>query len=338
MRFAFTDDQLAFRDAVRDMLKKECTPAVVRAAWDSDDGRAAGVWSQLGDMGVLGMSAPEAWGGLGMSALDMVLVLEESGRVALPEPLIETTAVAVPLLDEVGSDAIKDRWLGAAAAGNAIIAVGLAHSPYVVDAHIADLIVLERDGALFAVTPDDVTLTERPAVDRARKLFEVDLPPTTQTLAAGDAARAAVAAAYDRGALAAAAQLVGLSRHMIDMTVEYAGVRQQFGKPIGSFQAVKHRLADAQVAVEFARPLVYRAAYSVAHDDAERSLHVSMAKAYASEAAITASRAALQCHGAIGYSFEYDLHLWMKRAWCLAADWGSAEQHRARIGTAILGD
>ena len=141
----------------------------------------------------------------------------------------------------------------------------------------------------------------------------------------------------DRGAYATAAQLLGLADRMIELTVDYAKERKQFGVPIGSFQAVKHHLANARLALEFARPLVYRAAYSVAHDDPDRSVHVSMAKAQASDAAMLASRVALQCHGAIGYTTEYDLHLYMKRAWALARAWGDASWHRRRIEQAILG-
>jgi len=142
--------------------------------------------------------------------------------------------------------------------------------------------------------------------------------------------------AFDRGAFATAAQLLGVARKMIDMTVEYAQLRTQFGKPIGSFQAVKHQLAEAHVALEVARPCVYRAAHALARREPDRALHVSMAKAYASDAATRAAKAALQCHGAIGYSYEYDLHLWMKRAWAQAAAWGDAAWHRARIGAAVL--
>jgi alkylation response protein AidB-like acyl-CoA dehydrogenase len=123
---------------------------------------------------------------------------------------------------------------------------------------------------------------------------------------------------------------------MIDMTVEYVSLRRQFGRPVGSFQAVKHALAEAHVAIELARPCVHRAAYALAHREADLATHVSLAKALASDAATLAARTALQCHGAIGYSFEHDLHLWMKRAWALAASCGSAAAHRARLAAAIL--
>ena len=332
MRFDFTADQVAFRDAVRELLHRECPPARVRAAWDAEGSFA--VWPHLAKMGIVGMTAPERWGGLGLGELDLVLVLEEAGRSALPEPLLETTAVGVPLLDDVASDAVKDRWIGAAAAGRAVISVGLGDSPFVVDARRSQLLLLQRGDELHAVEPSQTTLTAEPAVDGARRLYRVDWTPSAQTHLG--TSRAALADAFDRGAVGAAAQLLGVSRHLLDMTVEYVVVRTQFGKAIGSFQAVKHQLADALVALELARPCVYRAAYALAHREPDRAVHVSMAKAMASEAGRRCARTALQCHGAIGYSFEYDLHLWMKRAWALATAYGDAAWHRARVAAAIL--
>jgi alkylation response protein AidB-like acyl-CoA dehydrogenase len=140
----------------------------------------------------------------------------------------------------------------------------------------------------------------------------------------------ALGAAFDRGVVGTAAQQCGLAQRMLDMTAEYAKERKQFGVPIGSFQAVKHHLADARVALEFARPLVYRAAATL------DPVHASMAKAKADDAALLTARAALQCHGAIGYTTEYDLHLYMKRAWVLARAMGDGRLHRNRVATAIL--
>jgi alkylation response protein AidB-like acyl-CoA dehydrogenase len=346
MRFDFDAEQVAFRDAVRELLARECPPARVRAAWDEepDASRAAPlkVWPHLAAMGVVGMTAPERWGGLGLSMLDLTLVLEETGRAALPEPLVETTAVAIPLLDELASDAVKDRWIGAAASGKAVIGVGLgsglgASAHLVAFARRAQLLLLEHAGELHAVEPAKATLTAQASVDGARRLYRVDWTPSAATrVAAGPAARTALDDAHDRGAVAVAAQLLGVSRQLLDMTVDYAKVRTQFGKPIGSFQAVKHQLADALVALELARPCVYRAAYAITHRETERGVFAAMAKARASDAAIRVAKTALQCHGAIGYSFEYDLHLWMKRAWTLAAAWGDAAWHRARIAAAVL--
>jgi len=323
VRFAFTEDQIAFRDAVRELLAKECPPTVVREAWGADSGRVGRAWAALGEMGILGLLAPESVGGLGLSYVDLVLLLEETGYVALPEPIVEHAAVAMPLLGEPAA------FLG----GDETISSSFFHEPVVPFADRADRFLLVHDGAWFLVSRADVELAPIESVDGARRLARVQWVPERETVVGeGEAA----AAAFDRGALGTAAQLIGLTRRMLDMTVEYVIDRRQFGVPIGSFQAVKHHLADARIALEFARPLVYRAAWSVADDDDDAAVHVSMAKATASDAAALTAKHVLQCHGAIGYSFEYDLHLFMKRAWALAAAWGDAALHRDRVGRAIL--
>jgi alkylation response protein AidB-like acyl-CoA dehydrogenase len=320
VHFAFTEDQLAFRDAVRDLLERECPPAVVRAAWTNNTGRSATVWNHLADMGVLGVVAPETAGGLGLTVVDLVLVLEETGYAALPEPIVEHAAVAVPILEDPR----------AAAEGRVTVTAALDGSGLAGWADTADLVVLPGDTGARVMARNDVTLERRRSVDGARRRFAVTPTgdPTSVRPALG---------AFERGALGAAAQLVGLTRRMLDLTVGYVTERRQFGVPVGSFQAVKHHLADVRIGLEFARPLVYRAAWSLAHDDPDAALHVSMAKAQASDAAQLAGRQALQCHGATGYSYEYDLHLYLKRAWALAATWGDARWHRARVGRAILG-
>lgn len=316
MRFAFTDEQLAFRDAVADLLAKECPPAVVRAAWDNADGRSGRVWSTLGEMGALGVLVAESDGGIGLSELEAVLFAEEAGRVALPEPFVEHVFVGGPL---VGG--------GDVATGATTVTAG---DPFVVYADSADVIVrLGHDS--FRCARDGATLTPRPSVDRSRRVFAVDPAPSAQALSATE-----VSTAFWRGALGCSAQLIGLARHLLDTTVRYVTDRRQFGVPIGSFQAIKHKLADVRIAIDFAAPLVYRAAYSLAHDDPEAPVHVGMAKAAAGDAATLAAGHSLQCHGAIGYSDEHDLHLWMKRVWALAATWGDADWHRDRIGRATL--
>lgn len=329
MHFQFTDDQVLFRDAVRELLEKECPAAHVRAMWESGSGRSPELWDRLVRMGVVGLTVPEEHGGLGLDEVDLVLLLEETGRAGLPEPVLETTAVGAPLLRDVGA---LDRL-----PRDGVVTVGLDVLPYVTDAHVAGLLLLQRDDELHALTRDAVELTREPSLDGARRLFTVAWQPAAGTrLVSGDDARRAIARAFDRGALAAAAQLLGAADRLIEMAADHARGREQFGKPIGSFQAVKHQLANARLALEFARPVTYRAAFSVAHDDGERTTHVSMAKACASDAAALAARTALQVHGAIGYTWEHDLHLWMKRAWALAAAWGDASWHRARVADAIL--
>ncbi|HEY8215858.1 MAG TPA: acyl-CoA dehydrogenase family protein [Acidimicrobiia bacterium] len=322
MRFAFTEDQVAFRDAVRDVLAKECTPATVRAAWAG--GGSEDAWAALGAMGVLGVLAPEAAGGLGLTAVDLVLLLEESGFAALPEPLVEHGCVAIPLLDGPEPELLD---------GSVRVTAPFHHDTVVPYADHADWFLCFDAGAIRLVPRAAVELEPLESVDGARRLARVRAPDDAGAVVADGSA---VKQAFERGAFGTAAQLVGLARRMIEMTVEYAKGRRQFGVPIGSFQAVKHHLADARIALEFARPLVYRAAWSLTRGDADASTHVSMAKSTASDAAVLAARRALQCHGAIGYSYEYDLHLFMKRTWALAAAWGDAAWHRDRVGRAIL--
>lgn len=324
MRFAFTDDQLAFRDAVRSLLDKECAPEVVRAAWD---GKPTEVWGRLADMGVVGMTAPGEHGGLGMDELDLVLVLEECGRAALPEPILEHTAVIIPALRDAGGK-LATRWLPALAAGETLATAGLGPAPLVPDADRASLLLDDHDGCVHLVGMASCEVTPLPSVDGGRRLFTVAWSAEKETKLEG----ADADLLFDRGALAAAAQLLGLADRMISMTVEYAEEREQFGRPIGSFQAVQHHVANAYMALAFARPAVYRAAHAVARAEADRPAHVSVAKAYAGDAAETAARTALQVHGAIGYSWEHDLHLFMKRAWSLAAAWGDGPFHRRRVG------
>jgi alkylation response protein AidB-like acyl-CoA dehydrogenase len=330
VRFTFTAEQLEFRDAVRDLLDKQCTAVDVRAAWSSESGRSPARWKALADMGVVGLTVPSEYGGLGMDEVGLVLLLEEAGRAGLPEPLLETTAVGAPLLASVG--AATGDWLSKVAAGSLVLAVGLEAQPYVADAHVADLLLLEHQGRVHALPRDAVELSARPSVDGGRRLFSVVWAPVTPLAIPA----AELALAFDRGALGAAAELLGISRRLIDITAGYARERHQFGQPIGSFQAVKHHLADALLALELARPVVYRAAWSIAAGDPDRSVHVSMAKAYASNAADRAARVALQVHGALGYTWECDIHLWMKKGWALGAAWGDAAWHRRRVAEAVI--
>jgi len=316
VRFAFDDDQLAFRDAVRDVLEKECPPAVVRDAWENADGRSGRAWTALAEMGVLGALVPEAQGGLGLTMLDVVLLAEETGRAALPEPFVEHVLVGAPI---VATEAVAD--------GSITISAGAPNVPY---AESADLLVVGADEAVV-VASETAKLEPLRSVDGSRRVCSVT---TTEVLRVLDADESH--SAFDRGALGTAAQLIGLAAAMLDTTVGYVAERRQFGVPIGSQQAIKHKLADVRVGLEFARPLVYRAAYSLATEDPSASIHVSMAKARAGDVAALAAGHALQCHGAIGYSFEHDLHLWMKRAWALVAAWGDSAWHRERVARAIL--
>jgi alkylation response protein AidB-like acyl-CoA dehydrogenase len=347
MDFRYEEDPLLFQETVRDFLAKECTPEAVRAIWESKTGRSPALWKKLAEIGVTGLLAPEAHGGMGFDETTLVLLLEEAGRAALPEPVIGTAAVAVPLLDEIGG-ALASEWLPRIAAGDAIVAVGHPVSPFVEDAHVADLLLLPvsdrraphaSGGELHAVPAADARITEQPANDPGRRIASVEFRPSAATrVADGARARALLDGALDRGALACAAEALGVCDRLVAEAVAYTSQRKQFGKPVGSFQAVKHMLANVKVKLEYARPVVWRAAWSVARGAPHRSVHVSMAKLAACEAAAFGAKSALQAHGAIGYTWEQDLHLWMRRAWSLEAAWGRSSFHLGRVRRAVLED
>jgi alkylation response protein AidB-like acyl-CoA dehydrogenase len=348
MRFALTEDQADFRDAVRGLLADTCPPEAVRAAWGGavgehtggggGDGRVRAAWSALAEMGVLGLLVPEDHGGLGLTDEDLVPLLVECGRAGLPDPVSSTAYVATGLLRDHVGDGAAAAWLPRIASGEATVLVGFEGSPNLPAAASADAFLMCEGDQVHLLRPADVKLTALESVDGARALCRVDWDPAPDTaILSGEAGFAAINQAFDRAALGAAAQLVGLGHRMLDLTVGYVGERKQFGVPVGSFQAVKHHLADAALAVSFAEPLVLHAANSLAHGSDGAPVHVSMAKARASEAAVGAASTSLQCHGAIGYTVEYDLHLFMKRAWALAARYGDADFHRRRVRTSLLG-
>lgn len=337
MHFAFTEEQLRFRDSVRGVLERTCAPAAVRQVWDQEHAHDPGRWRALADLGFLGLLVPEDAGGLGLDEIAAILPLEETGRAALPEAVVDTALVAAPLLAAATERALADPWLERIAAGGSVVAVGFPPNPWVSHADVADLLLLADGDAIHAVPRAHVRLERLPHLDGAQRLFRVDWTPADRTrLAAGARARRLRAAAVDRGTLGTAAQLLGVAARLIEEAVRYARQRQQFGRAIGSFQAVKHMLANAQVRLEFARPVVHRAAYAAAREAANRGRDASHAKIAAADAAAFAARTALQVHGAIGYTWEVDLHMWMKRAWALETAWGTSSWHRARVAAAVL--
>ena len=337
MRFSFSEEQRTFQASMRTFLERECTPHEVRALWDTDTGRSPARWSRLAQMGLLGVLVPERHGGLGMDEIDLVLLLEETGRAALPEPVLDTAAVGVPLLAGLEGAARADDWLRGVAEGTAILAVGHRANAFVADAHVADLVLMQHEDEVHAVPRARVEVERQPCNDPSRRLFRVRWSPASDTrVARGSIGRRLLAAALDRGALAAAAELLGVGQQLVDLAVRHASQREQFGHPIGSFQAVKHMLANVAVRLEFARPVVYRAAFSVARDLSTRAVDVSHAKVAAAEAAAQAAKVALQVHGAMGYTWEVDLHIWMKRAWARALAWGSTAWHRDRVARVVL--
>lgn len=337
MDFTFSEDQLLFRDSVRDFLVKEVTPERIRASWDTDSGREDALWQQLAELGLTGMTVPEEHGGLGMNELDFVLLAQECGYVALPEPLVNTALVAVPLLNRLGGEHAA-RWLPAIAGGELRVAVGCSENGLVEDAAQAGLLLWAEPEALYLLTPEQFDARLNESVDPSRKLYAVDIDSGASPVLAGDDARKYYTAILDRGALGAAAQALGLAQRMVDISVQYTGERKQFGKPIGSFQAVKHHMANVAVRLEYAKAPVHRAAYLLATDAPGASEAVSHAKLVACEAANLAAKNSIQVHGAMGYTWEVDLHIFMKKAWALAGSFGDSGFHKQRIAARIFAE
>ncbi len=338
MRFAFTDEQNMMRKATRDLLGATCHPQVVRAVWNGDDGASQPAWRELAAVGVLGMLVPESHGGMSLSLVDLVAILEEAGRAALPEPLVDTTAALVPLLVECDPSEHRDSWLTGIASGTLRFGVSAPSvASLVPQAHRLDGLVFWREDAIRVAHPQQLVLSPQRSVDRSRRLSQIHVDGTPGTLLlAGERGSREWALLELRACLGTAAELLGLSARMLEMTVEYSKARHQFGSPIGSFQAVKHHLADAWLALDFARPLVYQAAWVLSQKNRDATVSVSLAKAQASDAAWKIARIALQVHGAIGYTTEYDLHLYMKRAFALAAAWGDGARHREKLAKYLL--
>jgi alkylation response protein AidB-like acyl-CoA dehydrogenase len=315
--FEIDEQQRDFAASIDAALSSADLPGAVRAWARGDTGPGRKVWARLADLGVCALNVSEEFDGIGAHPVDLVVAAERLGRWCVPGPVTESIAVAPILL-------ANDRRSAALASGDLIATVALPPQvPYAVDAEFAGLILVAADGEVRDGTAGDA----RESVDPSRKLFDVS--------ASGDASTADVARAYDFGALTAAAQLIGAGQAMLDVGVEYAKQRSQFGKVIGSYQAIKHKLADVHIALELARPLVYGAALSLGNASADTARDVSAAKVAASEAALLAARSALQTHGAIGFTQEHDLSLWLLRVQALRSAWGDPSAHRRRLLEAL---
>ncbi|GAA2898968.1 acyl-CoA dehydrogenase [Streptosporangium fragile] len=326
MKFVLDAEQRMFGEALHKLLAEAGTPAVVRAwaAGSPAPGRA--LWRSLADAGVFALAVPESAGGVGPLPVELVTAFHEIGRHAAPGPIVETVAAAT-LLGRLGDEAPAATWLPGIAAGEAVVSLALPPAvPYALDADVADVVLAVDGEEVRGAAAGPV----RASLDPARRLFPV-VPGAV--LAAGPAVRAAALEAYDMGVLVCAAQLVGVGRRLLEVTVEYAVTRRQFGRPIGEFQAVRHHLANVLVGLEYARPLVHGAALAAGSPEFARD--VSAAKVAAGEAAYAAARVALQVHGAIGYTDEYDPSLWIRKARALYTAWGSPAEHRARVMAAL---
>lgn len=316
MKFALDDEQRMFGDTLRAMLSDADVPKAVRAWSEGDHGPGRALWSALGGAGMFALTVEEEHGGAGLLPVELVTAMIEVGRHAVPGPVVET-AVAATLVDD-------PERLSALAEGSLIAT--LAHSPtvpYALDADVADLVLTLDGDTLHEAAVDGST---PPSLDPARRLFT--WRPGTRI-----GSREPAEHPRDLGALACAAQALGVGEHLLSTTVSYVSTRKQFGRAVGEYQAVKHRLADTFTELEFVRPLLHGAALS--HGTPEFGRDVSAAKVAASEAAYAAAKTALQLHGATGYTDEYDLSLWIRKARALRSAWGDPARHRERLAAAI---
>ncbi|GAA1924482.1 acyl-CoA dehydrogenase family protein [Nocardioides marmoribigeumensis] len=311
MRFELTEEQRGFGASLADLLKGADVVGAARA-WGSGSPEAGlTLWRRLADQGLCALVVPESAGGLGGSPVDLCVAFEQLGRHAVPGPWVESAAYLPVAL------APSSTVLGALAEGEIGTVAALPVVPRALDAHVADHVFLSSGQSLSTASAG----SSYDSIDPARTLFDV-LPG--DEVEAGDLHRA-----FDLAVLATSAQLLGLGEHLLSTTVDYVKQRKQFGREIGSYQALKHRLADVRIALDFVRPLVFGAA--VQWEGPDRSRDVAAAKVAASDGAHLAARTALQLHGAIGYTQEYDASVWILRTRALVSAWGTPQQARRRV-------
>jgi alkylation response protein AidB-like acyl-CoA dehydrogenase len=326
MDFDLSDDQAALRDGARELLDGLASPVQVRAHAGTDAAYDAALWSAMTEQGWLGIEVPEERGGVGLGAVEVAVLGEELGRHAAPAPFVPTV-LAIDAFSAAG----ETEWVDRLVAGDALACVAWDPSAPVPYAPSADVAVVISGDAVYAMEITDKP-RRQPAMDLTRELGWLDFDPA-RARKLGDAdARSRL---LDRGATFTSADLLGSGSRALDMAVEHAKDRVQFGRPIGSFQAVKHRCADMLVDVEGMRSTVYWAAWCVGAGDDEAHVAASTAKTWCSDASKRVMSSALQVHGGIGFTWEHDLHFFMKRAQLDQLTFGDAAFHRARL-TSLL--
>jgi len=369
--FGFSEEQEMLRESARGLLEKECPSTVVRRLNDDERGYDADLWRKMAGLGWTGLVIPEAYGGANLSYVDLVLVLEEMGRVLLPSPFIWTAMVA-EAIKGAGSEVQKESLLPKIATGDLIATVawmepsglwgadGIAMAArkrgngytldglklFVNDAHIADyLLVAARTGGagitLFVIETKRAGLSISPlkTMDSTRRLSEVKFEGVKASAAdvVGTVSEGwkTLSEVIDKGKVMIAAEMMGGAQKVLDMTVEYAKVRVQFGRPIGSFQAVQHKCANMMIDVEGAKSAVYYAAWAVSNGIAEGPLAAALAKAAASDAYRRVSADGIQVHGGIGFTWDHDMHLYFKRAKSSELLFGDPAYHRELLAQRI---
>lgn len=317
MRFVPTSEQEDFTASLGRLLAGADSVGAARSWAQGDHAAGLALWRRLAEQGVHALLVPEEHGGMGATPVELVLALELVGRHAVPGPWVESVAfLPVALGSGPVVEALAEGGLGTVAL--------VPHVPYALDADLAEHRYVVVDGALHGAEVGE----QHTSVDGTRRLFSVT--PVDPDHGTGDLDRA-----FDTAVLACAAQLLGAGERLLDDSVAYVKQRRQFGREIGSYQAIKHQLADVRIALDFARPLVHGAALA---NPATFGRDVSAAKLAAADAAYLAARVALQVHGAVGYTLELDLSLWITKVRALVAAWGTTAYHRDRVLAALVAE
>jgi alkylation response protein AidB-like acyl-CoA dehydrogenase len=357
MNFGLNESQTFLRDSAREFFAGECTAASVRRAMETETANDAAIWAQLVTQGYTGVIFDEDHGGIGLGIIELVLVMEEAGRALLPGPLFATVALAGAVIDECGSPEQRQQLLppicrGEMCATLALLESGGTWDPaavnmtatngklsgeklFVPDAAVAALIVVVARNGVYVVKTDSpgVTVQRMSGIDWTRKLYAVTLQdvPAEKLANPGGLARGLQIAAT-----ALAAELVGGMQRTLDLTVEYAKTRKQFGKPIGQFQAVQHQCADMYLETESARSAVYYAAWALEEKAPDAAVAAAIAKIYASDASRTVGNRGIQVHGGMGFTWENDLHLYYRRAKASETMLGDATFHREQLARLVI--
>lgn len=320
MDFAIDPDITDFAASIDSLLTKSDMPTVIRSWAAGDTAPGTAVWGRVAETGAAALLVPEEAGGAGATSVEAVTALEVLGRHAVPGPVVESVMVAPRIAAALGTDAgdVAGELAGGALAS--VAAPGI--SPFAPDAGVAQYLWVADDDEVFTGTAGEI----RRSVDRARTV-------TTPSRGGRVAAHSTVDL-INHGAIGTAAQLLGLGTAMLEMSVDYAKQRKQYGKLIGEYQGLKHQLADVAIALEMARPLLWAGALAIAENPEEPEAavrDVSAARVAVADAAYLSARTALQVHGAIGYTLEHDLGLWLTKTRALQTAWGTQSFHRGRV-------
>ncbi len=352
MEFGLSESQQFLKDNARKFFAGECPMAEVRRIMETDTAYDAALWAKMAEQGYTGIIFPEEYGGVGLGKVELILLMEEAGRALVPGPFFSTVALAGAVLDEVASPEQKKKYLVPICSGEARSTVAILEATaswvpahvqimgangkltgeklFVTDAAVADWIVVVARNGIFLVHAQAPGIKISPmfGMDFTRKLYSVQFDNTpAEKLGNADGLTKAI----DIATAALAGEMVGGMQRTLDITVEYAKMRKQFGKPIGAFQAVQHHCADMYLETESSRSAAYYAAWALEENAPDAAVAVSIAKMYASDAGRTVGNRGIQVHGGMGFTWENDVHLYYRRAKASETTFGDASFHRERI-------